>query len=379
MLTKMQTKFVVGLVAAWVAVLATTLYAENPGSTTIAFEQMIKNRFGAPVAGTVPITSQVMTFNGSSWVPLTVVESGGGTLISGGGTNDIAYHNGTNWTARKLSAQIDAEITLFSDSSAAQSGDMLWRNSGRWDLIAGRPHNPAVQSGWFLKNDNGVPTWADASTAFQGGSLGSQLTWQTGLGAITHLAGPTDQPLKLRGGTNTGTNVVGKDLDLGGGLGTGTGLPGKVTISTGYTGTTGTTPHSEGVRVYKSPKVYNVVDGATTVMFTVPIATNEFMSFTVNFTGLVHATTPHFSTHIATYRVAAYNVSGTASGTVSSSAAGVTHTTLGTLTMTPTVANNAGSLDFRINTDSNLGSQDRMQVIWSVESDMPGFTLTPAP
>ena len=303
----------------------------------------------------------------------------GSGMIAVAATNHVIYSNGASWTSRTLSDGIDAELTYFGDSSVAEVGDMLWRDSGRWSLIRGQAHNPAgVLNGYFLKNDNGTPSWADASAAFQGGALGSTLTWSSGLGAITHVAGPTDQPHKIRGGTNTGTNATGRDMDLGGGLGTGTGVPGYVQISTGYTGTSGTTAHAEGIRVWKISKTYSPVDGATTVYFTVPLSSGQMTSFFVQYTARVHSTTPHSSVLAGRVAVAGYNISGTASGTVSSAAPGVLHTTLGTFTATSTVANNGGNLEFRMAVDSNLASQDLLEVNLSVESDTPGFTLTPS-
>lgn len=60
-----------------------------------------------------------------------------------------------------------------------------------------------------------------------------QLRWTTGLGAITHVLGPTDQTLALKGGTAT----TGRDATLIGGLGTT--LGGNAGLVGGAAATTG--------------------------------------------------------------------------------------------------------------------------------------------
>ena len=66
-----------------------------------------------------------------------------------------------------------------------------------------------VGAGPVLADDANL-TW-DGSTLTIGGAqtLGGQLTWSTGLGAITQILGPSDQPLEIHGSPGKAVNITG--------------------------------------------------------------------------------------------------------------------------------------------------------------------------
>lgn len=100
-----------------------------------------------------------------------------------------AFGNGTSGdgtgtlTLQKLSGNSTATLTLAS-------------GTGRSVQLEA----PAGQGVYFAPNGGGA-TFAFLSAALTGQNGGSQITWATGCGALTHILGPTDQHLTMSPGT----------------------------------------------------------------------------------------------------------------------------------------------------------------------------------
>lgn len=207
---------------------------------------------------------------------------------------------------------------------------------------------PDVAAGSVLVSGGvGVAPAYDASP-----SLGGQLNWITGLGAITHLTGPTDQNTLIRSGQSA---TDGRDLRMTAADGVGAGDGGDCYVGGGQGG--GTAP-DDGGDLYLFGGAYQDAGAYGVIHFLIggPSGT-EYARESVN--GFDFGSNRLLGgSAIGTSDASLYR-SGTKTWTVDDGSSGAaTLAVVGNITATTTISAQAGSISsvgYRINADANTG------------------------
>ena len=189
------------------------------------------SRTGAVVPGSSDyITTQIAEGSNLYFTNARAIASTLTGYVSGAG---VITSGDTILTAiQKLNGNIVASGLTFTNSLVNSVGTVTLVNDSA---------SPAANS-FYGTNGSGTRGFFLLSTVgflpLSGGTMTGQINWGTGLGAITHLLGPTDQPFTIKSASPAATGN-GQNLVLTGAVATTTGNGGNVNITGGVSAGTG--------------------------------------------------------------------------------------------------------------------------------------------
>lgn len=180
-------------------------------------------------------------------------------------TSQNGYLSSTDWNTFN-----NKQSTLtFSDSLVNTSGTVTLKNDTA---------TPAASS-YYGTNGSSTLGYYTLSSILSpylplaGGTMTGQINWGTGLGAITHLLGPSDQALNIS--AQTPSSGVGNAVNITSGAGV-SAASGAITISSSATGTaTGATSLTSGAGAANSGNVIIGSGSATNTSGTVTISSGN--------------------------------------------------------------------------------------------------------
>lgn len=155
------------------------------------------------ITGTVALLGGGQTFTSAVWNGTAISEAYGGTNQTTYTAGDTIYASASNTLSKRAIGSAGQVLTV-------SGGVPTWATPASGVTSITGTANQVIASASTGAVTLSLPQSIATSSAvtFGAETLGGVLNWATGLGAINHITGPTDQPLALASGAS------GKDISL---------------------------------------------------------------------------------------------------------------------------------------------------------------------
>jgi hypothetical protein len=211
---------------------AYTILANNTSSTAPAVGISSNMFLGAPSITDTGILFQ-QTGSATSYIQNLLQNTNSGSSASA----DFVINNNLG-TASTYYANLGINSSNYSGSGSLNIANASYLTATSGDLVLGTTTSNIIR---FVTNSQ--TTDALTINTSNASTYGGQILWATGLGAITHILGPTDQPLAILSGVAASAGSVGRAITVttSAGVNTSTGsgaVSGAITLQAGAGGGT---------------------------------------------------------------------------------------------------------------------------------------------